>query len=532
MPRLGNVQIRRRRGLGKAAIGAVTGIIVLALAAGGSLLPASGAPAAPPGPARGGTLRVGITGDWSTLDPAHYTNVSEREIFYSIYNPLFSLDPSFAIRPGLVKSWTISADGLHLTFHLQTEVRFHDGTPFDAAAVKFNIDRMLNPATGSAFRTILAPIKDVRVVDPATVELTLSGPFTPLLAWFTEGPGFVASPDAIRKWGDQYGLHPAGTGPFEFVEWVKNDHIALRRFQSYWERGLPYLDGIVYRPTNDETVKMAGLRAGSLDIVDTVPAREQRAVRADPRFKNIPLAGSRWPMIRLNTAIPPFNSKALRQAVSYWVNRQQIVTAIYFGQARPAYGPISPVYREYYDPSASRYGYHDDLAQAKAALAVGGRPGGFSFTLEISTSPEQTRLAELIKAQLAEAGINANIQAYDLTTLQDRITGKRYQAVIGSWTPRPDIDGTMYNHFSTHGNVNSVSYSNATVDALLEQTRVIPAGSERIRLYRQIQRQVVDDAPWVFLVFENLMIGMQQRVEGLPAIPDAMMRFKAVWLQH
>lgn len=521
----------RLRRVDQIMIRGVTAVTVLALAASGAFFP-TGAAGAGPAPARGGTLRVGITGDWSTLDPAHYTNVSERQIFYSIYNPLFSLDSSFTIRPELIKTWTVSADGLRVTFHLQTGVRFQDGTPFDAAAVKFNIDRMLNPATGSAFRTILAPIKEVRAADPTTVELLLSGPFTPLLAWFTEGPGFVSSPAAVRKWGDQYGLHPVGTGPFEFVEWVKNDHIALRRSQNYWERGLPYLDGIVYRPTPDETVKMANLRAGSLDIVDTVPAREQRAVRGDPHFRNIPLAGSRWPMIRLNNAIPPFGGKALRQAVSYAVNRDQIVTAIYFGQARPAYGPISPVYRAYYDPSASRYGYTTDLAKARAALAEGGRPGGVSFTLEISTSPEQVRLAQLIKAQLAEVGIIANIQAYDPTTLQDRITGKRYQAVIGSWTPRPDIDGTMYNHFSTHGNVNSVSYNNPAVDALLERTRVIPDGPERIRLYRQIQRLVVQDAPWVFLVFENLMIGMQQQVEGLPAIPDSMMRFKAVWLRR
>jgi len=104
--------------------------------------------------------------------------------------------------------------------------------------------------------------------------------------------------------------------------------------------------------------------------------------------------------------------------------------------------------------------------------------------------------------------------------------------VIGSWTPRPDIDGTMYNHFSTKGNVNSVSYSNPTVDALFEKTRVIPDGPERVRLYRQIQRLVVEDAPWVFLVFENLMIGMQTQVQGIPGIPDTMMRLKAASLQH
>jgi len=520
------------RGRGPAAR-AVAAAVILAVAAGGALFPSGGVPgASAQSPPRGGTLRVGISGDWGTLDPAHYTNVNERQIFYSIYSPLFALDSSFAIRPGLVQAWTISPDGLRVTFHLQTGVRFQDGTPFDAAALKFNIDRMLNPATGSAFRTILAPIKEVRVVDPATLELTLSAPFTPLLAWFTEGPGFVSSPAAINKWGDQYALHPVGTGPFAFVEWVKNDHIALKRFDGYWEKGLPYLDGVIYRPTPDETVKMADLRAGSLDVIDTVPAREQRAVHDDPRFRTIPLAGTRWPMIRLNNAIPPFNNKALRQAASYAVNRDQIVTAIYFGQARPAYGPISPVYRQYYDPSISRVGYQTDIDKAKAKLAEAGQPRGFSFTLEIPTSPEQARLAQLIRAQLAEAGITANIQAYDPTTLQDRITGKRYQAVIGSWTPRPDIDGTMYNHFSTKGNVNSVSYNNPAVDALFEKTRVIPDGPERVRLYRQIQRLVVEDAPWVFLVFENLMIGMQKQVQGVPAIPDSMMRLKAASLQH
>lgn len=495
----------------------------------GSRATAFAAPAAQPVP--GGTLRIGLTGGWATLDPPHYTNVSEREIFYSIYSPLFSLTPAFTIGPGLVRTWTVSPDGLRLTFHLQPGVQFHDGTPCDAAAVKFNIERTLDPATGSAFRTILAPIKDVRVTGAATVDLTLAAPFTPLLSWFTEGPGFMVSPAGVKKWGAQFGQHPAGTGPFAFAEWVKDDHITLRKFPDYWQQGRPYLNEVVYRPLNDETVKMANLRAGSLDLVDTVPAREQRAIGGDPRFKTIIFPGTRWPMIRLNNSLPPFNNKALRQAVSYAVNRLQIVTAIYFGQARPAYGPISPVYRDYYDPSITRVSYRHDPQKARAKLAEGGRPNGFTFTLEIYASPEQTRLAELIKAQLAEVGITANIQSYELTTLQARITGKRYEAVIGSWTPRPDIDGTMYNHFSSRGNVNSMTYRNDEVDRLLEQSRAIPNGPGRVRVYRDIQRLVVDDAPWVFLVFENLMTATRKEVHDLPVVPDTMLRFGAVWMQ-
>ena len=512
----------RRRFLGSAASAA--------LCSGHWLSRIAGADAAAT-PTPGGTLGVGITGGWATLDPPRYTNVSERQIFYSIYSPLFSLNPDFSIGPGLVRSWTVAPDGLRVTFQLQPSVQFHDGTPCDGAAVKFNIDRILDPATASAFRTILAPIKEVRVVSPATIELALTQPFTPLLSWFTEGPGFISSPAAVRKWGAEYGQHPVGSGPFSFAEWVKDDHITLKRFSGFWQRGLPYLDELVYRPLNDETVKVANLQAGSLDIVDTIPAQKQRAIRSDAQFNTIILPGTRWPMIRLNNARPPFSNKALRQAVSYAVDRVQIVTAIYFDQARPAYGPISPVYRAYYDPAVAQYGYDHNPQKAKAKLAEGGQPNGFSFTLEIFTSPEQTRLAELIKAQLADVGITANIQAYELTTLQSRITGRRYEAVVGSWTPRPDIDGTMYNHFSSRGNVNSMSYRNATVDDLLEKTRTVPNGPERVRLYREIQRLVVEDAPWVFLVFENLMIGMRKNTQGLPAVPDSMMRFQSVWRQ-
>jgi len=510
----------RRRFLGSAAA---------ALCAGSWLSRGVEAHAAAAAPGSGGTLRVGITGGWASLDPPHYVNVSERQIFYSIYTPLVALQPDFTIGPSLAKSWTVAPDGLRVTFRLQPGVVFHDGTLCDAAAVKFHIDRMLDPATGSAFRTILAPIKDVRVVDHATLDLLLRQPFTPLLSWFTEGPGFVSSPAAVRKWGAQYGQHPVGAGPFSFVEWVKDDHITLRKFPGFWQRGLPYLDEVVYRPLNDETVKMADLQSGSLDIVDTIPAQKQRAIRGDPQFRTIILPGTRWPMIRLNNARPPFDNKALRQAVSFAVDRVQMVTAIYFDQARPAYGPISPVYGTYYDPAVAQYGYDHNLQKAKAKLAEGGQSNGFSFTLEIFTSPEQTRLAELIKAQLADVGIIANIQAYELTTLQSRITGRRYEAVIGSWTPRPDIDGTMYNHFSSRGNVNSMSYRSAAVDDLLERTRSVPNGPERVRLYREIQRLVVEDAPWVFLIFENLMIGMRKDVEGLPAIPDSMLRFQSTW---
>ena len=483
-------------------------------------------------PVRGGTLRVGLTGDWATLDPPHYIQYAERQIFYSIYTPLVLLSPQHTLGPGIARSWTVSPDGLRLTFHLQPNVRFQDGTPCDAAAVKFNIDRTLDPATASAFRSILAPIKAVQATNPLTVDLTLSTPFTPLLSWFSEGPGFMLSPTAVQKRGSQYGQYPVGSGAFAFDEWVRSDHLQLKRFPQFYEQGLPYLDNVVYRPMDDETVKMADLRAGSLDLIDAVPASEQRAFVQDTRFRSFVLPGANWPQVILNNATPPFNNKALRQAVSYAVNRDQVVTAIYFDQASPAYGPISPIYRGYYDPAVSQYGIHYDPQKAKAKLAEGGQPNGFTFNLDIYASPEQTRLAQLIQAQLADVGVTAKINVYEVTTLFDRATAKNFQAILGSWTPRPDIDGTTYNHFSSKGNVNYISYNNPTVNALFEKTRIIPDGPERIQVFRQIQRILIDDCPWIFLAFLNRMVGMRAQVQGVPQSPDGMLRLKGAWLQQ
>src|SRR5262249_45405625 len=158
--------------------------------------PAASPAAAAPAGKRGGTLRIALQGEWKTLDPPLYTNVTERQIFYAIYNPLVAMDESFNIVPELARSWQIAPDGLSTTFTLAQGVKFHDGTPFNAAAVKFNLDRLMNPQTGSALRQQLVDIKEVQAVDDLTVKVVVGKPFTPLLAWLTEGPGFMPSPTA------------------------------------------------------------------------------------------------------------------------------------------------------------------------------------------------------------------------------------------------------------------------------------------------------------------------------------------------
>ncbi len=459
----------------------------------------------------------------------YYTNVSERQIHYSIFDPLVDMDESLNLKPKLVASWDMTPDGKTITFHLQKGIKFHDGSVLDADAVKFNIDRILDPKTASPQVSNVNAISSVQVVDSMTVSLVLKEAFTPLLANLTQGPGFMSSPQAIQKYGQDYGQHPVGAGPFVLQSWEKGNQITLKRFDGYWQSNLPKLAGMTWKPISDDTVRMANLQSGQSDFVDSVPSNSFATTRANSAFQTWEAAGTLWPMIRLNLKMDPFTNKAARQAVAYGVDRNAIVKAIYFGAAVPAFGPISPIYKTYYDTAVETYGFSYDIAKAKAKVSEAGL-SKLEFTVDIQSNPTQQRLAELVKNQLAQANITMNIQAYESTALQDRITNKKYQAVIGSWTPRPDIDGTIYPHFASDGNVNSMSYSNPQVDTLLKSTRTLPNGAARIAAYRDAQKIIVDDAPWVFLIFATQMRAWTKKLSGIPQIPDMMPRFTEAYV--
>lgn len=516
--------LRRAVALGLSAP-AIAGLLA-ACAQPGPSTGSGGATSAPVGNPNA-KVTVGIASDWQTLDPTFYTNVGEREIFYSIFDPLVDMDEKLDIQPRLAKSWDVQDGGKTIVFNLQSNVKFHDGTDCNADAVKFNLERMLDPKTASPQRTNIDAITAVEVVNPTTVRLRLKEPFTPLLGSLTEGPGFMSSPAAVQKDGKEYGLRPVGTGPFVFGEWLKADQIRLKRNQAYWRSGLPKFADMVWKPIPDETVKMANFTSGTIDVVDNVPAKDRPSLRANSSLGTWDAPGTRWPMVRLNVVKAPFTNKLVRQAVSHAVNRDDIIKAVYFGEAVAAFGPISPLYRSFYDPEIEKYGFGYDPAKAKAKLAAAGETG-ITFTVDIQNVASSQRLAEIIKENLAAVGITMNIQPYAVTAFQDRLNNRLYQAAIGSWTPRPDVDGTVYRHFASNGNVNSMSYKNPEVDALLQRSRTLPNGTERVKVYRDLQKLIVEDAPWVFLIFETQMRAWQKTVSGLPLIPDMMMRFAEV----
>ena len=235
-------------------------------------------------PTSGGTLTVGFSADTKTLDPTFSVQFSERQVLYLVFNALVRYGTDFSLQPDLAQSWEIKNDGKQIVFKLRSGVKFHDGTPFDANAVKWNIEHRLDPATASPQRQLLEPIIDnVQVIDPTTVAFNLKQPSPGLLGLLGERPGFMVSPAAAQKYGKEFGSNPVGTGPFVFKEWVRGSHIAVEKNPAYWEAGKPYLDrvdvpGYLGRRGRRSAVdhRRAGLRRRIVSNFDRSPARPTR----------------------------------------------------------------------------------------------------------------------------------------------------------------------------------------------------------------------------------------------------------------
>jgi peptide/nickel transport system substrate-binding protein len=494
-----------------------------------SLSPEIAAAADPP--KKGGTLRVGFYIEAQTMDPHLSGSKIDRQVYHNIYEPLVTLDTRLGIKPGLAESWT-QPDPKTLVFKLRRGVKFHDGTDFNAEAAKFNFERMKTEPK-SVRKGEVANIDTVEVVDAYTIKVNLKKPDAALLATLTDRAGMMVSPKVVQERGAELGRNAkgAGTGPFEFVEWVRDSHLVIKRHDGYWNKqGGPYLDRIRYRPIPDDVVKLQSLQSGEIDVMDYVQPRDVAAVKADKNVVVVDVPSLADFAYQLNTTRPPFNNKALRQAVAYALDVEQIVKGVWLNVGVAANGPIPPTSWAY-DKSIAPI--KRDVSKAKAKLAEGGQPNGFSFTLTTNNIPINIQEAEVMQAQLAEAGITAKVKLVDSATLIADGNAKNFEMVSFQWSGRPDPDGNTYQFLRTTPGTsfNWSGISNPQIDALLDRTREISNQAERRKLYGELTRLLQDELPMIFIIHPIEPKAFSPKVQGYEAIPDGMMRFKDVWMR-
>jgi peptide/nickel transport system substrate-binding protein len=332
---------------------------------------------------------------------------------------------------------------------------------------------MQNPDTKSVRTGEIANVQNAEAVDAYTLKLNLKRPDAALLATLTDRAGMMISPAAVQKFGADLQRNPVGTGPFQFVEWVKDDHLSSSASTGYWDtQAGPYLDGIRYRPIpgrhrqgpepDRRRTRRDGLRH---------PARRGDAQGQSERGRaRRPVAGGvRLPV---NTTKPPFDTKALRLAVAHGVDTDAITKGVWLGIGVAANGPIAPSSWAYDD---SVKPIRRDVAKAKQYLAEGGKPNGFSFSCTTNNIPINVQEAEAMKAMLAEVGITMEVNLVDPARLQADGNGRAFDMISYQWSGRPDPDGNTYQFFKTQpgSGLNWAGYSNARVDEILDKTREV-----------------------------------------------------------
>jgi peptide/nickel transport system substrate-binding protein len=500
----------------RVAIGFLSLFLLAACGGGGG---GGGGGSASPKP--GGTATIALESELHTLDPMDSSLLVEREVFYNMYDSLFTIDPSLTIKPGLVTQWDTS-DPMNYKFTLRSGVKYQDGTAFNGASVKANIERYKTGAT-SRRKSDLASVKTVEVTDDTHVIFHLSRRDATLLATLVDRAGMMVSIDAVTKGGANFSLAPtgAGSGPFEFVEWKRNDHLTLKKNPGYWRPGLPYLDGVTYRAIPDVNAILAALKTGDVDIARLIAAKDVASVKADSSliYKDVPAIGFNG--FELNAGAPPFNDPAKRQAVATAIDRYAILKNIQFNIGVVGYGPIPPSSWAF-DASEKIYD-HADANKAKSMAT------GFTFTYKTTSDPVQQQLAQLIQAEMSAAGITMQIQTEEFATYQQECANHQFQACSVNWSGRIDPDGNTYAWWHTGGSFNDSLYSNAQVDAWLDDARTTTDQAKRKADYDNAQKQIVQDAPYVFTFFGVSAQISNTKIHAFTLYPDLMIRMAEVW---
>lgn len=478
-------------------------------------------------PVRGGTLLVGSNQDMKTLDPIRSNDLSEREVVYLIYNNLLALGSDFSVKPELATSWTYEGDGLRLVLKLRSGVKFHDGTPLDAEAVKWNFDWRMDAAGKSPQRQPLVDvINAVTVVDPQTVAIDLKIPSPSLLGALGQREGFIASPTAAKKFGDDFGSNPVGSGPFVFKEWIRGNQVVVERNPNYWEPGKPYLDKIVLQNISGSVIGLQRLRTGEIDIIANLTVQDAMLIQNQPEIKLLQAPPNRWYPLQWQVDKPPFNNLKLRQAIAHGINRKQLIDIVMLGKAPIADSP-TPAGLWWHVPEVKSYDYDPD--KARALLKEAGYPNGIQIELSLDELNPGAQIAQVVQDQLRAVGINVTLKpvsssvAYQLTF--QRVTN----FTPTSWTQRPDPDGLLRFLFYTKAAANTTGFSNSEVDSLLDKARALTDPAARKPLYARAQKIITEELPYIPLFFGIQYMARRDAVQGFEWIPDQIPRFRDLW---
>ncbi|MFT3718656.1 glutathione ABC transporter substrate-binding protein GsiB [Pseudorhodoferax sp.] len=492
-------------------------LALAALAASGSVLAA-------------GNAVLAIYQQPETLDPYNTNTTITTAVTKSFYEGLFQFDKDLKIKNVLAESYEVSKDGLVYTFKLRQGVKFHDGTGFDAAAAKANLDRVMDPANRLLRATQFNRIAKVEAVNPQTLRITLKEPFGPFINSLAHASAAMISPAALKKWGNKdIAFHPVGTGPFEFVEWKQTEAIVGKKFAGYWKQGYPKIDQVTWKPVLENNTRAAMLQTGEADFAFTLPYEQIATLKKSDKVEVVSSPSIIQRFLVFNMLQKPFDNLKVREAIGYAINKEALAKVAFSGFAFPAQGfvPQGVGYALKMDPIPY------NVQKARELLKEAGYPNGFESVLWSGyNNTTSQKVIQFLQQQLQQVGIKVSVQALEpgqrtelVDAWPDPKTAKARLYYIGWSSSTGEADWALRPLFATEAwspkLANYAFYSNKVVDDGIAKALVTTDSNERAALYKTVQEQLAKDLPRIPLVTEENLSAHSKRLSGVYVMPDA-----------
>ena len=484
---------------------------------------AMGSPLLAGEPRQGGSLSLSIESDLPTLDPAGYASFNDREAGVILYDSLLDMDAKGHIVPNLAEKIDAAPDATWFRVTLHGGVKFHDGTPLDAQAVVKHFQRMMDPKIRCRCLSDLATLASIEATGPLEVTFRMKSPNAAFPSTLADFAGMIVSPAAVEKYGQDYGTHPVGTGPFMFKEWQRGSQIVFVRNPDYWKKPA-HIDEVILRPMPDQQTRYASLKAGNLDVIMNAAGRDVVDARADKKIQILNAGSLATSFVMINLARPDVSDVRVRQAMAYALDRDALNKAINKGIYKIANTPFGSAL----SPHEAVDGYPQyDPAKAKKLLADYGKPVKLKFT--VNASPLSVLSAQALQQMWKKVGIEVEIDQVEQVQGIRLAAAKDYQLMLYRWAGGADPDKNVHQFFHSQGTVNRTNYLNAEMDRLLDDARGTTDPAARLASYRKVNNLLARDLPYLFLnYFDNYAL-VSPAVHGIVAVPDGLIRVNTVW---
>lgn len=479
------------------------------------------AAAALPAFAQEGRLELAIDAAPVGLDPHLVTAFSSFAVIGNIYDGLVEYDAELNVQPALATSWEVSEDGLVYDVELRDDVVFHNGRPMTAEDVVYSFERIVDEDTGSPQASRFDLVASVEATDEHSVRFTLREPFAPFVGNLSNLT--VVPREVVEAEGDLQRV-AVGTGPFMLDEVVPDTYVRLVANPEYYREGQPRVAEVRLHVVPEASTRAAGLRTGTYHILPDVDPATTQTLRNAAGVELLGIQDLSYTLLGLNVEREPLDDPRVRRAINLAIDREELVTAVYFDEAVPG-GPLSPGLESWALPTEEFACYEHDPEAARALLSEAGADGVELDVITFGTIEVVSDAAQVLQAQLSEVGIDANVRVLEFGTFVQDWQNSDFDAFVSLNGGSADPDGYLYRTFRSDGTTNVFGYANEEVDALLDAGRTTTDADERYEIYAELQRILACEGPVAHLAYGTLFTGVRESVEGFQQLPTRSLRY-------